>query len=616
MIERKNNADGRIRFIIIFVCVIIGIYIIQLVNLQILDDKYKDYADSNAFLKRTRYPARGVIYDRNDKLLVFNQPTYDVMVVMRETQDFDTLAFCRILNISKEHLENRIKDIKNRKLNPGYSSYVPQTFFTQLGPKEYGVLQESLYKFPGFYVQKRTVREYAYPYGAHVLGYIAEADKKNLENDNYYVKGDYIGKTGVEQSYEKYLRGEKGVEILLRDAHGRVKGKYENGEYDEDPVSGKSLVLSIDIELQKFGEELMQNKTGSIIMIEPSTGEILCLVATPSYDPSILVGRQFGENYLTLLNDPGNPLFNRALSGTYPPGSTFKPAQGMVFLEEEIITPGTSYSCHGGFPLNGGKPKCHGHGSPIPLSPAIATSCNAYFCWGLRAMLLNKKYGKIQNALDIWKDHMVSQGFGYKLDVDLPGEKRGFIPNSMYYDKNLGRWNPFSIISISIGQGEILTTPLQICNYAATIANRGVYYTPHVVKKIEGGSLDTMYTNPKHTSIGKRHYDPIVEGMAQAVSGGTCRRAYMPDIEVCGKTGTAENIGKDHSIFMGFAPKVAPKVAISVYVENGGFGAYYAVPIGKLMIEKYLRGYIPDSDKWLEEEMKKAIVISHALSKN
>jgi len=610
-----ENPDGRIKFIIGFICVVVSLYAIQLFNLQILSKDYKASADSNAFFKKTRYPSRGSLYDRNGDLLVFNQAAYDLMVVIRETQPFDTLSFCKILNITPEQLRKRFADIKNRNLNPGYSSYIPQTFWTQLGQEECGVLLESLYKFPGFYIQNRTVREYNYPYAAHVLGYIAIADKKNIESDTYYTRGDHIGKTGIERSYEHHLRGEKGVEILLRDAHGRVKGKYENGIHDVDPIPGKNLTLSLDIKLQAYAEELLQNKTGSIIMIEPATGEILCMAVSPTYDPSILVGRKFSENYLSLHKDPRKPLLNRAIIGKYPPGSTFKTAQSLVFLEEEIITPNTFYSCYGGFPLNGGRPKCHRHGSPLPLVPALSTSCNAYFCWGMKAMLEKKsKYGDIKKAFDTWKDHMVAQGFGYTLGVDLPGELRGLIPNSKFYDKHLKRWNAFSIISISIGQGEISATPIQICNLAATLANRGYYYVPHAVKGIEGTPLDTLYTNPKRTGIKKEHYETVVEGMAQAVKGGTCRRAAIPNIEVCGKTGTAENVGKDHSIFMGFAPKNNPKVAISVYIENGGFGATYAVPIGKLMIEKYLTGEI--SDPGTEERMKNAIILPHALSKN
>ena len=592
--------------IIIFVCLVAIIYAIQLFALQILNPDYKASADSNAFLKRTRYPARGIMYDRNGELLVFNQPAYDLMVVFKETQTFDTLELCHIIKKDIDYFRKRQKDIKNRGLNPGYSPYTPQIFLTQLGIEEYSLFQESLYKFPGFYAQRRTVRDYKYPNGAHALGYIAEADKNNIAEDDYYTRGDYIGKNGIENSYEKYLRGEKGVEILLRDSKGRIKGKYKEGIHDKDPIPGKNLKLSIDIELQAYGEELMRNKLGSIVMIEPSTGEVLCMVSSPTYDPVTLVGREFGSGYKVLKDNPYTPLLNRAIGGTYPPGSTFKIAQGLTFLEEGIIQPKTSFYCW----HKSARPNCHAHGSPLSLVPAVATSCNAYFSLGLRGMLENrKKYKSFQEAIDVWRDHMVGQGFGYKLGVDLPSELRGLIPNSGYYDKQTGgRWNAFSVISIAIGQGEVTTTPLQICNLAASIANRGFFYTPHVVKEIADTPLDTLYTKKRYTSIDSEHYKPIVEGMRLAVTGGTCRSANIPDIVVCGKTGTAENKGKDHSIFMAFAPMEDTKVAIYVYVENAGYGATYAVPIGRLMIQKYLKREIPASDKDLEKRMKNAVI--------
>jgi penicillin-binding protein 2 len=619
--KNKLNPEKRKNYIVGFILAVVLIYVIRLFTLQVLNNNYKEWADSNAFFKKTLHPSRGILYDRNGKLLVYNQPAYDVLVVMRETGKFDTLAFCQAVNISIEQFRRRLSDVKNRDLNPGYSSYTPQSFLTQLGNKEYGILQESIYKFPGFYIQNRTVRKYDYPYAAHVLGYIAEADKQNIVDDNYYVRGDYVGKSGIEKSYETYLRGEKGAEILLRDAHGRIKGKYEEGEHDRVPISGKDLTLSIDIDLQAYGEELMKNKLGSIIMIQPQTGEILCMVSSPTYDPSSLVGRQFGTNFTELVKNSYTPLINRALNGAYPPGSTFKPAQGLVFLQENIITPNTAYSCHGGFPI-GGHPACHSHGSPLPLIPALGTSCNAYFCWGLKNMLENKKYGSRDAAMDRWKDLMVSQGFGYRLGVDLPGERRGYIPNSQVYgdrykDKN-GKswWNAITIISNAIGQGEILLTPLQICNLSATVGNRGYYRTPHVVKEIKGATLDSLFTEKHYTGIERRHYDAVAEGMRLAVTGGTCRSANIPDIEVCGKTGTAQNIGKDHSIFMGFAPKDDPQVAVVVLVENGGFGATYAVPIGRLMIEKAIKGDVPESDKWIENNMKSATILRNVIQKN
>lgn len=605
------------------VVLLVLVFIVRLFVLQIVDSDYKAWADSNAFLKKTLYPSRGLIYDRTGKLLVYNQPAYEVMLIMREVQPFDTLDFCHILGITKEQFLKRIADIKNRRLNPGYSSYVPQVFMNQLSAQEYGVLQEKLYKFPGFYIQNRTIREYEYPNAANVLGYIGEVNRKDIENDSYYVQGDDSGRSGVERSYEKILRGVKGVEILLRDAHGRIKGRYDEGRHDMPPESGKNLTLSLDIELQAYGEKLMQNKLGGIVMIEPESGEVLCMVSAPSYNPSLLVGRQRGKNHKMLQSDPSKPLFDRPLMAQYPPGSTFKPTQGLIFLQEGVITPETRYTCAHGYTFRGGKPACHGHPSPLPLTGAISTSCNSYFPWGLHEMLdSRRRYPSVQEAFEVWKNHMVSMGFGYKLGIDVPGEKRGYIPNSKIYDKIYrGRWNSSTIISIAIGQGEILSTPLQLCNLAATVANRGYFITPHVVKQIQDMPLDTLYTNKRHTSVDSHYYSYIAEGMRGAVVGSpygaTCRGANLPDIEVCGKTGTAENPhGKDHSIFMGFAPYDKPKVSICVFVENAGFGATYAVPIARLMIEKYLNREISEADKPLEQAMMNAVIMpAYALQK-
>ncbi|MDR0431342.1 MAG: penicillin-binding protein 2 [Tannerellaceae bacterium] len=600
----KYTFENR-RFIISgAIILIVFIFIIRLFYLQVIENEYKAFADSNAFLKKALYPSRGMIYDRNGKLLVYNQPAYDVMLIMREVKPFDTLDFCHTVGITKEQFVKRIADIKNRRLNPGYSSYVPQTFMNQLSAKDYGVLQEKLYKFPGFYIQNRTIREYEYPNAAHVLGNIGEVNKRDIERDNYYVQSDYSGRSGVERSYEDVLRGEKGVEILLRDAHGRIKGKYEDGKHDVAPVSGKNLTLSLDMELQAYGEQLMRNKLGSIIMIEPSTGEILCMVSTPTYNPNMLVGRQRGKNHALLEGNPLKPLYDRAIMAGYPPGSTFKPAMGLIFLQEGIITPETMYSCGHGYPVLGGKPACHGHYSPLNLVAAIATSCNAFFCWGLRDMIDNRKrYPNVQDGLDVWRNHMLSMGYGRPLGLDLPGERGGSIPTSKMYDKLYsGRWSSSTIISNAIGQGEVLATPLQMCNLAATIANRGYFYTPHVVKSIENGELASQYTQKNSPTIEARHYAHLAEGMRNAVIGGTCRRVALPDIAVCGKTGTSETVhGKDHSIFIGFAPYEKPEVAISVFVENAGFGATYAAPIAKLMLQKYLKGEIQDSDKYLED---------------
>ena len=572
---------------------IVSIYIIRLFVLQIMSDDYRKSADSNAFFKKIEYPSRGVITDRNGKLLVYNEPSYDLMVIMNEQRGhIDTLEFCNTLGITVDYYRKRMEDIKDRSKNPGYSRFTQQLFMTQLSEKDFSVFQEKMFRFPGFYVQKRSVRQYQYPYAAHVLGDVAEVSPSDIEEDDYYQSGDYIGKLGIERSYEKQLRGEKGVEILLRDAHGRIKGRYNNGEYDHQPKAGKDLTLSLDIELQALGERLMQGKIGSIVAIEPSTGEVLCMVSSPTYDPRQMVGRNRGKNHMALQRDVWKPLLNRSIMGQYPPGSTFKTSQALTYMTEGIITSQTAFPCHHGFQFKGLHVGCHGHGSPLSLVPAISTSCNGYFCWGLYHMIGDKKkYGTTQNAMNTWRDYMVSMGFGYKLGIDLPGEKRGLIPNAEFYDNAYkGSWNGLTVISISIGQGEVNLTPLQIANLGATIANRGYYIRPHVVKKVKGEPLDSMYTSRHYTKASRRAYDWVVEGMRSSVVRGTCKAANRGDYLVCGKTGTAQNRGQDHSVFMGFAPMDNPKIAIAVYVENGGFGADYGVPIGALMMEKYIKG--------------------------
>ena len=590
--------------------VIILIYLVRLFSLQLMSDDFKRNADSNAFLKRIQYPARGAISDREGRLLVYNQPAYDIMVVMSEMEDVDTLDLCQSLGIDREWFDRRMVEIKDRSRNPGYSSYTQQLFMNQLSTEEFSSFQEKLFRFPGFYIQKRNIRQYAYPNAAHILGDVGEVGPADIEADDYYQSGDYIGKQGVERSYERQLRGEKGVEILLRDARGRIKGNYQDGKFDRQPVPGKNLTLSIDLELQQLGERLMRHKLGSIVAIEPSTGEILCMVSSPTFDPRIMVGRQRGKNHQALSADPHLPLLNRAINGTYPPGSTFKTSQALTFLEEGIITPQTAYPCSHGFHYRGMRVGCHGHGSPLPLIPAIGTSCNGYFCWGLYYMLSNrKKYDNIQEAMTRWKDYMVSMGFGYKLNVDLPGEKRGMIPNADFYDRHLGRtWNPLSVISISIGQGEVTLTPLQIANLGATIANRGYYITPHIVKEVQGEPLDTTYTTKHYTKVSRRNYEYVVEGMRRAVTGGTCHTANNPWYEVCGKTGTAQNRGNDHSVFMGFAPKDNPQIAVAVYVENGGWGATFGVPIGALIMEKFIQGQLSAASEARAQSIENKVI--------
>ena len=605
---RKNyNLEKRKYVISGFIIVIALIYLIRLFDLQIQDSRYKASADSNAFLKKTIYPSRGLIYDRNDQLVVYNQPAYDVMLIPRDVQPFDTVDFCRTLNITPEQLVKRFADMRDKRLNPGYSAYTPQRLIAQLSSQDYGRLQEKLYRFPGFFIQKRILRQYNRPTAANVLGNIREVSSKDIENDDYYTLGDYTGDLGVEKSYERYLRGQKGVEILIRDARGRIQGRYEDGAHDIEPVSGRDLRLSLDIKLQEYAESLMVGKRGAVVAIEPATGEILCLASSPGYDPRLLVGRERGNNYKRLLDDESWPLFDRAIMASYPPGSTFKPTQGLIFLQEGIIDLNTPYPCHGGY-INGGlRVGCHPHAAPLPLKPALQTSCNAFFCWGFKAMIDRRsKYGSSAAAFEIWKNHLVSMGYGYKLGVDLPGENRGFIPNAKFYDKYYkeGRWSANTIISVSIGQGEILATPLQIANLCATIANRGWFVTPHAVKQIQDTVMPAEYLERRRPTIDLKWFEHVAEGMRMAVTGGTCRRAALPDIEVAGKTGTAQNPhGNDHSAFMGFAPYRDPKIAVAVYVENGGWGATYGVPIGSLVIEKYLKGTIAPDRKPMEEQM-------------
>lgn len=610
ILESRKFVIGGIALIIVVT------YIIRLAFLQLMSEDYKTYADSNAFLNKVLYPSRGGIYDRNGTLLVYNQPAYDIMVVMREVSGLDTLDLCRTLGMTKEEFDNRMSVIKDRNKNPGYSTYTQQLFLGQIPAEEFSVFQEKLFRFRGFYVRERAIRRYRYSHAAHVLGDVAEVSPADIESDEYYQSGDYIGKQGVERSYEKYLRGEKGVEVLLRDARGRIQGHYKDGEKDRRPVPGKNVTLSIDLELQKLGERLMEGKKGSIVAIEPKTGEVLCMVSAPTYDPRLMEGKQRGKMMARMGRDPLKPMINRAVLGTYPPGSTFKTSQALTFLQEGIITASTAYPCSHGFRFGRLKVGCHGHAAPLPLQPAIATSCNGYFCWGLYYMFGNrKKYSSVQDAMTRWKDYMVSMGFGYKLGIDLPSEARGMIPNAQYYDKAYrGSWSGLTVVSISIGQGEVLLTPLQIANLGATIANRGYYITPHVVKHVEGAQLADSLLEKHKTMVDSKYYEYIVGGMRKAVTGGTCRAADNSMYEVCGKTGTAQNPhGKDHSAFMGFAPMNDPKIAIAVYVENGGWGANYGVPLGALMMEQYINGGLsPESERKAEEFQHKHV--SYGLS--
>jgi len=603
-----NLENVHRRNIIIFLIVgIFVVFVLRLATLQLLSDKYKSFANSNAFYLKTIYPSRGMIYDRNGVLMVYNKPSYDVLIAMRDVLDLDTLDFCKTVGITKEEFNFYIEKVKNRRLNPGYSSYTPQIFISQLPAETYGVLQEKLFRFKGFSVLSRTLRSYIKPVAAHALGYVSEVNRKDIDEDPYYVSGDYSGRSGLEKTYEKYLRGVKGTVILLRDAHGRVKGSYEKGKKDIKAVPGKDLTLSIDLELQEYAEKLMANKRGAIVAIEPETGEILTYVSAPTYDPGLLGGRERSANYRILESSPQKILLNRPIQSNYSPGSTIKPAQALVLLQEGIITPGTSYGCSMGYYYSARhKVGCHAHSSPLSLAPAITNSCNAYFCAGYRAMMDSKKYPNIQKALDTWKNHMVSLGYGYKLGVDIPYEKSGMIPNSNYYNKWYGErgWKGATIISNAIGQGEVLATPMQIANFCAIIANRGWFITPHLVKGVEGEVLDSTYKKNHITSIDPINFDPVVEGMRGAAIYGTASGVAVPGIEICGKTGTAQNTGApDHSIFMCFAPTEKPRIAMLVFVENGGFGATWAVPMASLLIEKYINGSIAENRLWMEDRL-------------
>lgn len=593
--------------------VVVLVYMARLFFLQISTDDYKKNADSNALLKKIEYPSRGIIYDRKGNFMVYNQPVFDVMVVMNEVENLDTLDFCRTVKITKDDFIKRMETVKDRNRNPGYSRYTHQIFLSLLSAEECGVLQEKLFKFPGFYVQQRSIRQYGSNLASHVLGDIGEISQAELDKDSagYYSPGDYIGKAGIERYYEKQLRGMKGVQILLRDVRGRIQGKYMDGAYDRNPVPGKNLTLGIDSAMQALGERLMQHKIGAIVAIEPKTGEILCMVSAPTYQLSAMSGKQRRKVFSGLFLDPMKPLYNRAVQGVYPPGSTFKAAQGLVYLQEGAVTPFTQFPCYHGFRLGRLKVGCHAHSSPVSLVPALSTSCNSYFCWGLYTMMRSRKYPSVDSALTVWKNHMVSMGFGYRLGVDLNEELRGFIPNAKFYDKRYGdnHWNGATIIHTGIGQAEIGLTPLQIANMAALIANKGYFITPHLVKSIEGESLDPLYTAKRHSTIEPRYFDYVQQGMRASAMGGTCHwLSTMPEIEACGKTGTAQNKGKDHGAFMGFAPYHDPKIAIAVYVENGGFGATYAVPIGGLLMQLYLTGKLSPSNQALAERLSNTVI--------
>jgi penicillin-binding protein 2 len=595
-----NLYDNR-RYIFIAFTILLGLtFMIRLFFLQVVNTSYKISAENNSQNHVVMYPARGLIYDRNGELLVSNQAAYDIMVVPYNLQTFDTTEFCSILGITTGNLEERLQAAKK------YSYRASSVFMKQVNYEMAAILQEKMYKYPGFYLQSRTLRNYSRPVASHILGYIGEVDRSILEKNDYYAMGDYIGIVGIEKSYEEALRGEKGLKIYLKDVHNRIIGSFEDGRYDKPARVGNDIFLSLDAILQEYGEKLMQKFVGSIVAIEPASGEVLAMVSSPSVDPNLLIGRKLGESIRRLSADTLNPLFNRALMAQYPPGSTFKTVNALVGLQEGVLQTQTSYYCDYGYYYRGIHVGCHTHAAPLELVGAIQNSCNTYFCNVFRRIMENPVYENTEEAFNHWRDHVISFGFGEKLGSDFSNELRGNIPTSSYYDRyyNKGRWNFLTIISMAIGQGELLITPLQMANMTATIANRGWYYTPHLVKNIENsGEIDMRFREKHFTTIDSSHYTPIVDGMDLAVNGGagsTARIAKIPEITVCGKTGTAQNPhGEDHSIFIAFAPKDNPEIALAVYVENEGFGGTWAAPIASLMIEKYLTGEIKRT--WLEQ---------------
>jgi len=580
---------------------------IRLFIIQVVKDTYRLSADNNVLRYVTQYPSRGLIYDRNNKLIVFNQAAYDLMVVPSQVTEIDTTKLCNILGITGELFKDRMRAATI------YSRRAPSVFLKQISDETYARLQETMFMYPGFYVQPRTLRKYAKPIASHILGYVSEVDDDIIRKDPYYKSGDYIGKLGIEEAYEKELRGRRGVKIYLVDVYSRIKGSYSDGNKDTVAIQGTDIISSIDLDLQEYGEILMKNKIGSIVAIEPKTGEVLSLVSSPNFDPDLLVGRVRSDNYSNLVTDTLNPLFNRALMASYPPGSTFKPINGVIALQEQVIKPFTEFGCDNGYLFVG----CHSHQTPLDLEGAIMISCNSYFCQAFRRVLENPKYLSVSSAYNKWKGYLDEFSFGSKLGTDFVNELPGFIPEIGYFDEFYGKNNlkALNVISMAIGQGEILTTPLQMANMTVAIANRGYYYTPHIVKSIgDEVSIDNRFSEKHIINIDSVNFEEIILGMEAAINGGEGKTggiAALKDIIVCGKTGTAQNPhGEDHSVFIAFAPKDDPKIAIAVYVENAGFGSTYAAPVASLMIEKYIRGEI--SNKYLEKRILELNLIENS----
>ncbi len=608
---KVTNSIQRI-VILVTIALVAVIYISRLFYLQIVEDKYKLSADENVLRRIIDYPSRGLIYDRNGRLLVFNQTVYDLMVTPREVKNIDTTEFCSIINISIEDFRKKFQKAKT------YSPYKASIFEKQISAETYGTLQEKLFKYKGFSVQPRTIRKYPYNTAAHLLGYLGEVDENLTAKNPYYQMGDYIGISGIEQSYEKELRGRRGTRYIMVDNFNREKGRFEEGKYDTLSISGENLTLSLDAELQKYAELLFQNKRGSAVAIDPSTGEILAMVNSPSYNPNLMVGRERSRNYGKLLQDPDKPLFNRAMMAYYPPGSTFKIINSLIGLQEQVITPETFFSCNGGYRMGSIFVHCHPHPSPLDLRSAVATSCNAYYCQTFRAVIDNKKYDDTETAFNKWRDYVLSFGIGKKIDVDMPHELKGNVPTVEYYNRffGKGRWKSSTIISLAIGQGELGITPLQMANAACIVANKGYYYVPHVVKEIGAKHyLPDHFKHKNYTLIDTKYYDAIQDGMQWVFEKGTARGSRVDSLVMCGKTGTAQNPhGKNHSVFFCFAPRENPKIAVAVLVENAGQGAQFAAPIASLMVQKYLLGTIKRPD--LEKRMLDAVVVPMAKDPN
>ena len=584
----KNDVHTRCTILKFIVFLIFGVIACRLGYIQIIDTNYKDMAAGNVLRYEVQYAPRGEVVDRNGEFLVQSMECYDLMVVYRDMDKtgFDTMRLCNTLNIKKERLVQKLKDARVSPRAP----VLVANFVTKEAK-----LRFDEHNFEGFHTVLRNARQYPRNIGGNLLGSLGEVSENDIKRGGgEYKRGDYIGKSGLERAYESYLRGVDGVKILERDRHGAIKGSYMDGMFDTLPIPGKRITSTIDLRLQAFAEELMAGKMGAVVAIEPATGEILVMASSPTFDPNGMVGSQRGNNYMKMLNDPKKPMFNRAVQSRYPPGSTFKLVQGLIGLQEGVLTPANAYPCHNGYSYGSKRMGCHPHASPLDLRNAVAQSCNAYFCYVFRNIIENRKFKDVKNGLDVWVEYVKSFGFGRKLDSDFLDEETGYVPTSERYNRVYrGSWNGHTVISLSIGQGELGCTPLQMANLAAIVANRGFYYIPHIVKSIEGqDSLDRRFYEKQYSKVDAKHFEPIIEGMwkgANVPGAGTSYRAYLPGWDVCGKTGTAQNpIGRDHSTFLSFAPKDNPKIAISVYVEHGGFGATAALPIASLLEELYL----------------------------